>query len=167
MLGPILSEVSGHDHEDFNIFALARAVRRADGSTPDEAILSPDVSRYTPPPPASRGAFMRTVALPRVSAFVLIASCLLFAHQQPTTPASPPQTNAPAQQQPTNPSAPPPPMSLRNSLRYSRRQVSLAGSPPRVPELRKLRRRRLGRSSTPHALETKRAIAQRRSACWV
>jgi HEAT repeat protein len=57
------------------------------------------------------GAFMRSAALSRVSVFVLIASCLLLAlaHQQPTTPASPPQTNAPAQQQPTHPSALPPP----------------------------------------------------------
>jgi HEAT repeat protein len=48
---------------------------------------------------------MRNVALPRISAFVLIASCLLFAQQQSTTAVSPPQTNAPAKQQPTNPGA--------------------------------------------------------------
>jgi hypothetical protein len=48
---------------------------------------------------------MRTVALPRISAFVFIASCLLFAQQHSTTPGSPPQTIAPAQQQPTNPGA--------------------------------------------------------------
>jgi HEAT repeat protein len=51
---------------------------------------------------------MRTATLPRIPAFVLVASCLLFAQQQSTTPASPPQTSAPAQEQPTNPSAPPP-----------------------------------------------------------
>ena len=50
---------------------------------------------------------MRTAAAPRISAFVLIASGLLFG-QQPTAPPSPPQTNAPAQQQPMNPSLPPP-----------------------------------------------------------
>src|SRR6266700_398801 len=49
---------------------------------------------------------MHTAALPKIFAFVLIASNLLFS-QQPTTPASPPQTNAPAQEQPTNPAAPP------------------------------------------------------------
>ena len=48
---------------------------------------------------------MRTVALPRISAFVFIASCLLSAQQQSTTAGSPPQTNAPAQPQPTNPGA--------------------------------------------------------------
>jgi hypothetical protein len=51
------------------------------------------------------GAFMRTVALPRISAFVFVASCLLFAQQQSTTALSPPQKHAPAQQQPTNPGA--------------------------------------------------------------
>jgi hypothetical protein len=49
---------------------------------------------------------MHTAALPRIFAFVLIASNVLFS-QQPTTPASPPQTNAPAQEQPKNPAAPP------------------------------------------------------------
>jgi HEAT repeats len=68
---------------------------------------------------------MRTATLPGISAFVLIASCLVFGQQQSTTP--PPQTSAPpqeqpaqaqpgqgqppqeppAQVQPTNPSAPP------------------------------------------------------------
>jgi HEAT repeat protein len=52
---------------------------------------------------------MRTVALPRVSAFVLIAAGMLFAGGQPTHPASPSQTNLPAQDQAPNPSAPPPP----------------------------------------------------------
>jgi hypothetical protein len=51
---------------------------------------------------------MRTVALPKISACILIASCMLFAQRQPATPASPPQTNVPAQEQPPNPSAPPP-----------------------------------------------------------
>jgi HEAT repeat protein len=51
---------------------------------------------------------MRTVALPRVSAFVLIAAGMLFAGGQPTHPASPSQTNLPAQDQAPNPSAPPP-----------------------------------------------------------
>jgi HEAT repeat protein len=36
-----------------------------------------------------------------------MASCLLFAQQQSTNPASPPQTNVPAQEQPANPSVPP------------------------------------------------------------
>jgi HEAT repeats len=69
---------------------------------------------------------MRTATLPGMSAFVLIASCLVFGQQQSTTP--PPQTSAPPQGQPaqgqpapeqpaqappaqappTNPSAPPP-----------------------------------------------------------
>jgi HEAT repeat protein len=49
---------------------------------------------------------MHTAALPKIFAFVLIASNLLFSHQPPTPP-SPPQTNAPAQEQPTNPAAPP------------------------------------------------------------
>src|SRR3981189_2036296 len=45
---------------------------------------------------------MRTVFLPGISAFVLLASCLLFAqHQSPPPPTPPPpQTNAPAQGQP-------------------------------------------------------------------
>jgi HEAT repeat protein len=50
---------------------------------------------------------MFTLALPRISAFVFIASCFLFARQQPTTPA-PPQKSAPAQGQPANPSVRPP-----------------------------------------------------------
>ena len=49
---------------------------------------------------------MPTVTLPRVPAFVLITSCLFFAHQQPTALASPPGMQAPAQQ-PMNPTAPP------------------------------------------------------------
>lgn len=51
---------------------------------------------------------MCTATLPRIPAFVLLASCLLFAQEQSTTPVSPPQTNAPAQEQPKNPSAPAP-----------------------------------------------------------
>jgi hypothetical protein len=49
---------------------------------------------------------MHTAALTKILAFVLIASNLLFS-QRPTTPASPPQTNAAEQEQPTNPAAPP------------------------------------------------------------
>jgi HEAT repeat protein len=49
---------------------------------------------------------MHSAALPKILAFVLVASNLLLS-QQPTPPASPPQTNAPAQEQPTN-LAPPP-----------------------------------------------------------
>jgi len=62
----------------------------------------------TPPACARRGEtdFMHTAVLPKIFSFVLIASNLLFS-QQPTTPASPPQTNAPAQEQTTNPGAPP------------------------------------------------------------
>ena len=51
---------------------------------------------------------MRTATLPGIPAFLVLASCLLFAQQQSTTPTSPPQTNAPAQEQPTNPNSPPP-----------------------------------------------------------
>src|SRR4030081_1942840 len=51
---------------------------------------------------------MRTATVPGIPAFLVLASCLLFAQQQSTTPASPPQTNAPAQQQQTNPNSPPP-----------------------------------------------------------
>jgi hypothetical protein len=43
-----------------------------------------------------------TVALPRISAFVFVASCVLSAQPQSTTAVSPLQTHAPAQQQPTN-----------------------------------------------------------------
>src|ERR1700682_5593965 len=50
---------------------------------------------------------MRAATMPGCSAFVLLASSLLFAQQQSTTPASAPQTNAPAQEQPTNPNPPP------------------------------------------------------------
>ena len=52
---------------------------------------------------------MGIVALPKISALVLIASCVLLAERQATTPAPPAQTNAPTQAQPPNPSAPPPP----------------------------------------------------------
>src|ERR1700738_3347502 len=51
---------------------------------------------------------MRTATMPGIPALVLLASCLLFAQQQSTTPTSPPQTNAPAKEQPTNPNSPPP-----------------------------------------------------------
>lgn len=60
------------------------------------------------PQPASGESKMhslRSAALPRISAFVFIACCSLFAQQRSTTAVSPPQTNAPAQQQPTNPGA--------------------------------------------------------------
>src|ERR1700730_14426708 len=52
---------------------------------------------------------MRAATMPGCSAFVLLASSLLFAQQQSTTPASPPQTNAPAQEQTTNPNPVQPP----------------------------------------------------------
>jgi hypothetical protein len=48
------------------------------------------------------GAFMRTLALPRLTAFVLIASCLLVAQQHSITPAAPSQTNPSAPTTPTN-----------------------------------------------------------------
>src|SRR4029077_5000714 len=51
---------------------------------------------------------MCIATLPRVPAFVVLASCLLFAQQQSTTPPSTPPTSAPAQAQPTDPSAPAP-----------------------------------------------------------
>jgi hypothetical protein len=44
------------------------------------------------------GAFTHVLALPRISALALMASCLLFAQQQSTTQAAP---------QETNPNAPP------------------------------------------------------------
>src|SRR4029077_17581123 len=50
---------------------------------------------------------MRAATMPGCSAFVLLASSLLFAQQQSTTPAPPRQTNAPAEEQPTNPNPPP------------------------------------------------------------
>src|ERR1700732_3169007 len=50
---------------------------------------------------------MRAATMPGCSAFMLLASSLLFAQQQSTTPASPPQTNAPVQEQPTNPNPSP------------------------------------------------------------
>jgi HEAT repeat protein len=49
----------------------------------------------------SDGAYMNTLHLPRISAFVLMASCLLFAQQQSTIPAAPAQAN-PSAQPPTN-----------------------------------------------------------------
>src|SRR6266478_1269068 len=49
---------------------------------------------------------MGTATLPGIPAVVLLASCLLFAQQLSTTPAAPPQTNAPVQEQPTNPNSP-------------------------------------------------------------
>jgi HEAT repeat protein len=75
------------------------------------------------------GAFMRTVALPRISALVFITPCLLFAQQQSTNAGSPPQTNAPAQQQPTNPSAPPPTHEPTQQP-ATKPQVSVAGPQP-------------------------------------
>lgn len=51
---------------------------------------------------------MRIATLLRIPAFVVLASCLLFAQQQSTTPPSTRPTNAPAQAQPTNPSTPAP-----------------------------------------------------------
>lgn len=50
---------------------------------------------------------MHTLALPRISAFVLMASYLLFAQQPSTTPAAPPQGN-PSAPRPTNESVQPP-----------------------------------------------------------
>jgi hypothetical protein len=57
------------------------------------------------PASAEKAYSLRSVALPRISAFVFIASCELFTHQRSTTAVLPPQTNAPVQQQPTNPGA--------------------------------------------------------------
>jgi HEAT repeat protein len=51
---------------------------------------------------------MLTATMPGIPALVLLASCLLLAQQQSTTPASPPQTNTPAQEQPANPNTRPP-----------------------------------------------------------
>jgi hypothetical protein len=44
-----------------------------------------------------------SLTVPKICAFVLVACCLLFAQQQPTTPALPPQTSVPAQPQSANP----------------------------------------------------------------
>src|SRR6266849_5877612 len=83
------------------------------------------------------GAFMRTVALPRISAFVFIASCLLFGQHQSTTAGSPPQTNAPAQPQATNPGALTPP-NEPGQQPTTKPQVSGAGpqltATPKVPQ---------------------------------
>jgi hypothetical protein len=49
---------------------------------------------------------MRTLALPRIAASVLMASCLLWAGQQSTTPAVPRQTN-PSPPSPPNKSVQP------------------------------------------------------------
>jgi len=51
---------------------------------------------------------MPIAVLPRISAFVFIASYLLFLHQESTNPPGAQQTNQPAQQQPTNSSPTPP-----------------------------------------------------------
>ncbi len=51
---------------------------------------------------------MPTAVLPRISAFVFIASCLLFSQQESSNPPLARQTNAPAQQQPANSSPTPP-----------------------------------------------------------
>jgi len=51
---------------------------------------------------------MPIAVLPRISAFVFIASDLLFSHQESTNPPGAQQTNQPAQQQPTNSSLTPP-----------------------------------------------------------
>jgi HEAT repeat protein len=71
---------------------------------------------------------MHTAALPKIFAFVLITSNLLFS-QQPPTPPSPPQTNAPAQEQPTNPAAPP---STRGPVQQTTTpsQANEPGQPP-------------------------------------
>ena len=51
---------------------------------------------------------MPTAILPRISAFVFIASCLLLSQQESTNPPVTRQTNGPAQQQPANSSPTPP-----------------------------------------------------------
>src|SRR6266481_1702899 len=76
---------------------------------------------------------MLTVALPRISSMVFIASCLLFGQPQSTTAGSPPQTNAPAQPQPTNPNARTP---THEAVQQptTKPQVSAAGPQPKVPQ---------------------------------
>jgi hypothetical protein len=81
-------------------------------------------------------AIMRAVALLGISALVLIASSLLFAQQQPTTPASPPSTNALGKQPPTNPSIPPPPDQPRQHPRVQAQPDEPSQQPTATPESR-------------------------------
>jgi hypothetical protein len=77
------------------------------------------------------GAFTHILALPRISALVLMASCLLFSQQQSTTPAAPqqtnpsapPSTNEPVQQPATQPPASKP-----------RRQPTATPRAPKTPK---------------------------------
>lgn len=104
------------------------------------------------------GACMHTLALPRISAFVLMASCLLFAQPQSTIPAAPAQAN-PSAQPPTNESMQQP--ATQPQANEPRQHL------PTLPKLHRLRKRRRGGSSTPHALEAIRAVAPRRFEFWV
>ena len=70
--------------------------------------------------------FMSTLVVYRIYAFVLIARCLLFARQQPTTPAS--QSKVPAQQQPS-PNALPPANEPAHQP-ATQPQANEAGQPP-------------------------------------
>ena len=106
---------------------------------------------------------MRTLALPRISAFVLIASCLLFAQQHSTTAAA---VECAAQQQRRIQAHPLPPMSPRNSLRRSRRQMSLGSHP--IPFQTSAESEGGGVADTQSAaLETKRVIVPPPFAFWV
>jgi HEAT repeat protein len=92
-----------------NIDKICARVRGSEISRPDQNKPCPKAGTLIPARfRRVEGAFMPTVALLRISAFVLIALCLLFAQRQFATPALPSQTNALAEQQPTNPGAPRP-----------------------------------------------------------
>jgi hypothetical protein len=74
---------------------------------------------------------MRTLALPRISAFVLMASCLLFAQQHSTTPAAPSQTD-PSAPPPTNEPVEQPATQLQTSK--PRQQPTDTRKAPKIPK---------------------------------
>jgi hypothetical protein len=85
---------------------------------------------------------MPTPVLPRISAFVFIASCLLLSQQESTNPPVAQQTNAPAQQQPAKSSPEPP----KNQKPVQQQTTQKQGSEP-APK------------SLPKALQTPKAEA--------
>jgi HEAT repeat protein len=76
---------------------------------------------------------MRTLALPGLSAFVLIASCLLVAQEHPITPAAPPQTN-PSAPTPSNEPAEQP--ATQPQTGKPRQQPTSTRRTPKVPKER-------------------------------
>jgi HEAT repeat protein len=77
------------------------------------------------------GAYMHTLALPRIPAFVLMASCLLFAQQQSTIPAAPAQAN-PSAQPPTNESMQQP--AIQPQASEPRQHLPTAPKAPQAPK---------------------------------